>query len=125
MHPELFRIPFTELTVKSYGVMMVCGFIAAIYIIRKLSRDMGENSEHITTAALYSLMAGVAGARIFYVIHYWQDFRGRAIISAFAVWDGGLELLGGVLLAVLVIGVYLRVNKLPVRRYLDILGVGL
>ncbi|MGA2915964.1 MAG: prolipoprotein diacylglyceryl transferase family protein [Sedimentisphaerales bacterium] len=125
MHPELFRIPFTELTVKSYGVMMVCGFIAAIYIIRKLSRDMGENAEHITTAALYSLIAGVAGARIFYVIHYWQDFRGRGLINVFAVWDGGLELLGGVLLAVLVIGIYLRVNKLPVRRYLDILGVGL
>ncbi len=125
MHPELFRIPFTELTVKSYGVLMVCGFIAAIYIIRKLSRDMGENAEHITTAALYSLIAGVAGARIFYVIHYWQQFRGRAIISIFAVWDGGLELLGGVLLAVVVIAVYLRANKLPVRRYLDILGVGL
>ncbi len=125
MHPELFRIPFTELTVKSYGVMMVCGFIAAIYIIRRLSRDMGENSEHITTAALYSLIAGVAGARVFYVIHYWQDFRSEKLINVFAVWDGGLELLGGVILAVLVIGFYLRINKMPVRRYLDILGVGL
>ena len=125
MHPELFRIPFTELTVKSYGVMMVCGFIAAIYIIRRLSRGMGENAEHVTTAALYSLIAGVAGARIFYVIHYWQQFRGRGIVEMFAVWNGGLELLGGVLLAILIIVVYLWAKKLPVRRYLDILGVGL
>ena len=76
MHPELFRIPFIPLTVTSYGVMMVCGFIAAIYIIRRLSRGMGENAEHVTTAALYSLIAGIAGARIFYVVHYWQQFRG-------------------------------------------------
>ncbi|MGB8227002.1 MAG: prolipoprotein diacylglyceryl transferase [Sedimentisphaerales bacterium] len=125
MHPELFRIPFTELTVKTYGVMMVCGFIAAIYIIRRLSRGMGENAEHVTTAALYSLIAGVAGARIFYVIHYWPQFRGRGIAEMFAVWNGGLELLGGVLLAILIIVVYLWAKKLPVRRYLDILGVGL
>lgn len=125
MHPELFRIPFTQLTVKSYGVMMVCGFISAIYIIRRLSREIGDNEEHITTAALYSLIAGVVGARVFYVIHYWQDFKGARLINMFAVWDGGLELLGGVLLAVLVIGIYLRVNKLPVRRCLDILAVGL
>jgi phosphatidylglycerol:prolipoprotein diacylglycerol transferase len=125
MHPELFRIPFTELTVKSYGVLMTAGFVAAIYIIRRLSRGMGENAEHITTAALYSLIAGVVGARVFYVIHYFGQFRGRGVLAIFAVWEGGLELFGGVLLAILVIVVYLRTQKLPVRRYLDILAVGL
>ena len=125
MHPELFRIPFTALTVKSYGVLMVCGFIAAIYIIRRLSRGMGENAEHVTTAALYSLIAGVVGARIFYVIHYWRQFKGKGAIEMLAVWKGGLELLGGVLLAILIIVLYMRAKKLPVRRYLDILGVGL
>ena len=125
MHPELFRIPFTHLTVKSYGVMMVLGFICAIVIIRKLSRGMGENEDHVTTAALYSLIAGVIGARLFYVVHYWAQFKGRGITEIFAVWDGGLELLGGVLTTISVIIIYLRFNRLPVRRYLDILAVGL
>ncbi len=126
MHPELFRIPFTDLTVKSYGFLMVCGFIAAIFLIRRLSRDLGDHSEHITTAALYSLIAGVVGARIFYVIHYWSpQFSGKNILDIFAVWKGGLELLGGVLLAVFTIVMYLWIQKLPLRRYLDILGIGL
>jgi phosphatidylglycerol:prolipoprotein diacylglycerol transferase len=126
MHPELFRIPFTELTVKSYGMMMVCGFIAAIFIIRRLTRGMGpENTEHITAAALYSLLAGIVGSRIFYVIHYWQQFSGKGLLEIFAVWKGGLELLGGVFFSILVIVVYLWRQKLPVRRYLDILAIGL
>ncbi|MFA6426397.1 MAG: prolipoprotein diacylglyceryl transferase [Phycisphaerae bacterium] len=125
MHPELFRIPFTDLTVKSYGVLMVFGFMCAIYIIRKLSRGMGENEDHVTTAALYSLIAGVAGSRLFYVVHYWSQFKGRGILEIFAVWDGGLELLGGVLTTISVIVIYLRVKGLPIRRYLDILAVGL
>jgi phosphatidylglycerol:prolipoprotein diacylglycerol transferase len=126
LHPELFHIPFTDLTVKSYGFLMVCGFISAIFVIRRMSRDLGDHSEHITSAALYSLIAGVVGARIFYVIHYWgPQFSGRHIIDVFAVWKGGLELLGGVLLAVFTIVFYLLKMKLPVRRYLDILGIGL
>lgn len=125
MHPELFRIPFTDLTVKSYGFLMVCGFILAIAIIRRLSRELGEHQEHITSAALYSLIAGVVGARIFYVIHYWRQFEGKPLSDIFAVWKGGLELLGGVILAILVIVSYIYVKKLPLRRYLDILGIGL
>jgi phosphatidylglycerol:prolipoprotein diacylglycerol transferase len=46
-------------------------------------------------------------------------------LDIFAVWKGGLELLGGVLLAVFTIVAYLIKQKLPARRYLDILGIGL
>jgi phosphatidylglycerol:prolipoprotein diacylglycerol transferase len=124
MHPELFEIPFIHLTVKSYGLMMVIAFLAAIYLIRHLSRNITPDPQLITNAALYSLIAGVAGARLFYVVHYFDKFRGN-LLSVFAVWQGGLELLGGVILAITVIIFYLRYHKLPVRRYLDILAVGL
>jgi phosphatidylglycerol:prolipoprotein diacylglycerol transferase len=124
MHPELFEIPFLHLTVKSYGTMMVIAFLAAIYIIRRLSRDITPNPQHITNAALYSLIAGVVGARLFYVIHYFDQFQGH-LLSVFAIWKGGLELLGGVVLAIAVIGFYCWHHKLPVRRYLDILAIGL
>lgn len=124
MYPELFEIPFTGLTVKSYGLMMVIGFLAAVSLIRRLSRDITPNSQLITNAALYSLIAGVAGARLFYVIHYFDRFRGD-LLSVFAVWQGGLELLGGVVAAINVIILYLRYHKLPVRRYLDILAIAL
>jgi phosphatidylglycerol:prolipoprotein diacylglycerol transferase len=124
MHPELFRIPFTTLTVKSYGLMMVIGFLAAVYIIRRLSRNITPDPEMITNAGLYSLTTGVVGARIFYVLHHFDDFRGD-LMSVFAIWEGGLELLGGVIGALLVIFLYLRHHKLPVRRYFDILIIGL
>jgi len=124
MYPELFKIPFTELTVKSYGLMMVTGFLGAVFLIRHLSRNITPDPQLITNAALYSLIAGVVGARLFYVVHYFEKFRG-APLSVFAIWQGGLELLGGVVLAITVIILYLWYHKLPVRRYLDILAIGL
>jgi len=124
MHPELFRIPFTDLTVKTYGLMMVIGFMTAVWVIRLLSRKITPDPQLITNAALYSLIAGVGGARLFYVVHYWDQFQ-NDLPSIFAIWNGGLELLGGVICAILVIVFYLRHHKLPIRQYLDILAIGL
>jgi len=104
--------------------MMVIAFLVAIYVIRLLSRKFTSDPAHITNAALYALIAGLIGARIFYVIHYFQDFKDD-LLSVFAIWQGGLELLGGVVFAIPVIILYLVVHKLPTRQYLDVLAVGL
>lgn len=124
MYPELFKIPLINLSVWSYGVMIVIGFLVAIFIIRHLSRDITPNPDLITNAALYSLIAGVVGARLFYVVHFIDQFKGRWL-SVFAIWRGGLELLGGVILAITVIWFYIRRHKLSFRLYADILAIGL
>jgi phosphatidylglycerol---prolipoprotein diacylglyceryl transferase len=124
MYPELFQIPFTHLTIKSYGLMMVIGFLVAVYIIKRFSRDITSDSQLVTNVSLYALIAGIIGARIFYVIHYFSHFQ-TDLLSVFAIWRGGLELLGGAILAIAVIFIYLLYHKLPVRRCLDILAIGL
>lgn len=124
MYPILFKIPLINLPVYAYGVMIVIGFLTAIFIVRRLSRDITPDPTYITNAALYSLVAGIAGARLFYVVHYFDRFKGQWL-SVFAIWKGGLELLGGVVLAVAVIWFYIRRHKLPFRHYVDILAIGL
>jgi phosphatidylglycerol---prolipoprotein diacylglyceryl transferase len=124
MHPELFRIPFTSLTVKGYGLMLVIGFLLAVHVIRRLSKNITPDPQMITNASLYSLVAGVIGARVFYILHHFVNFTGN-LKSVFAIWQGGLELLGGVIAAIAVIVLYLRYHKLPARQYLDILAIGL
>jgi phosphatidylglycerol:prolipoprotein diacylglycerol transferase len=103
--------------------MLVIAFLAAISLIRRLSRDITPDPRMITNAALYALIAGVGGARAFYVFHYWGRFKDN-LASVFAIWDGGLEQLGG-LLALVVIYLYIRFHKLPVRKYFDIIAIAL
>jgi len=104
--------------------MMVIGFLAAVSLIRRLSRNITPNPQLITNAALYSLIGGVVGARLFYVLHHFEHFKENPG-SVFAIWQGGLELLGGVILAITIILFYLLYHKLPIRRYLDILAIAL
>lgn len=103
---------------------MVVGFLAALTLIRHLSRKLTPDPRFVTNAALYSLLAGIAGARVFFVIHYFDQFRGSPF-SWFAIWEGGLEFLGGVFFATVVLLLYLRHHKLPIRHYLDIIAIGL
>ena len=128
MHPEIFQIPFIHISIKSYGLMIVIGLLATIFVIRKLSDRIGQplaNKDAITNGALYALIAGVVGSRIFYVVHHYELFRGRSITSFFAIWEGGLELLGGVILAMVILLAYLMYLRLPIRRYLDIIAIAI
>jgi phosphatidylglycerol:prolipoprotein diacylglycerol transferase len=124
MYPELFEIPFIHLTVGSYGPMMVIGFLAAVFLIKRLGRNIAPDPNVITNIALCSLIAGVLGARLFFVVHHFEKFQEKPL-DVFAVWQGGLEFLGGLIPAIVLIFVYLLYKKLPIRRYFDILAIGL
>ncbi len=124
MHSELFEIPFIHVIVQSYGTMMVIGFLVAVALMRRLMKRSDQNPEHVTNIAMYALISGIIGARVFYVIHHHDLFVGR-YWEVFAVWQGGLEFLGGVLTAIGFLWIYLWRKKLPKRLYLDILAIGL
>lgn len=124
MHPELFEIPFLHISVKSYGTMMVIGFLTACWLMRRMMRRAGQKPDFVSNIAMYALICGVLGARVFYVLHYFEQFKNRPM-DVFAVWQGGLELLGGVIAAIAFLWIYLWKQKLPKRLYLDVLAVGL
>ncbi|MFI4913218.1 MAG: prolipoprotein diacylglyceryl transferase [Sedimentisphaeraceae bacterium JB056] len=123
MHPELFKLPFTDLTVKSYGVMVVLGFFFAVIIIKKLCKRVGLDHNELINGAFYSFIVGIIGARIFHVIHYYDSFH--SIGEMLAIWRGGLELLGGVLPAILFLILYLKFKKIDVLLSLDIFSAAL
>src|SRR5210317_1448299 len=120
MHPELFEIPFLHVSVKTYGTLMVIGFLVAVWLMRRMMRRINQNPDYISNVAMYSLLCGVAGARVFYIIHHHVKPA-----EWLAIWQGGLELLGGVIAGIAFLLFYLFRQKLPKRVYLDVLAVGL
>jgi phosphatidylglycerol:prolipoprotein diacylglycerol transferase len=122
MHPEIFEVPFLHVTVKSYGTMMVIGFLLSVLLMRRMMKRVGQNPEWITNAALYALISGLVGSKLFYVFHHADQFRDnwRSVFSG-----SGFEFLGGVLAAIGFLLIYCRVKKLPFRIYFDVLAVGL
>jgi phosphatidylglycerol:prolipoprotein diacylglycerol transferase len=124
MYPELFNIPFLNIPVQGYGTLMVIGFLVSVLVMRRMVKRFGQNPETIANLAMYVLICGIIASRIFYVVHYPQYFAGKPM-QIFAVWQGGLEFLGGVIGAGGFLAFYFWRQKLPKLRCLDVLAVGL
>ncbi len=126
MHPTMFTIPFLPdwlAEVKSYGVMMMIAFLTSIWMCCRRAMRSQANPDIVLNLGFISLVAGVLGARIMFVWHYWDTRFANQVSPWGAVLDirsGGLEFWGGPLLTIPAMYIYLKyMAKVSVRWYLD------
>jgi len=119
MFPTVLRIG--NLHIYSYGVMLFISFLCGIAVVEHRAKKFGVDPKKITDLALWVLLAVVVGSRLFYVAFHWQEFS-NDLIGIIAFWRGGLAglmfyggFLGGIIAGVL----FVRINKLPVRKLMD------
>ena len=123
MYPILFEIG--PLTIRGYGVMLALSFLLGIYLALKRSQERGLNQNHMVNLCLITIVAGIVGARIMYVIPHWDEFSGHPLdaISPFqssgAIGLLGLTMYGGFIGAIASSLLYLRYHRLPIWRTCD------
>jgi phosphatidylglycerol:prolipoprotein diacylglycerol transferase len=132
MFPTMFTIPFLPAwlaDVKSYGVMMMIAFLTGIWMACRRAMRSQANPDTVLNMGFIALVAGIAGARAMFVIHYWDTrFANQAnpLAAVFDIRAGGLEFWGGPILVVPALIIYLRyIAKVSVRWYLDICAASL
>ena len=99
--PSDGAIELGPLQIRAYGLMIALGVLAAVKFASVRWRQRGGNPDDITAVATWAVPAGLIGARIYHVVTDYQRFRGRWL-HAFAIWEGGLGIWGGVALGALV-----------------------
>lgn len=132
MHEELFHIG--PVVIRSYGVMLALAFLACIIYVRMVARRDGKPFELYLSVAYIMIFGGIIGARLFYVLFHLGEFADNwlASFNPFAsdhFGIAGLNMYGGVLVAVLATVVYCRFKKVSVLDLFDYfaptLGLGL
>ncbi len=97
MYPVLFRLG--PLKLYSFGLMVVLAFLSAAWITVKELRRKGIQPDNMDTYPLLALVAGILGARVYYLIAHFQDVLRdpvHAVVSGSGLtWYGGA--LGGVI----------------------------
>ena len=99
--PSSGAIHIGSFQIRAYGLMIALGVVAAVKFASVRWRQRGGNPEDISAIATWAVPAGLIGARLYHVITDYQRFRGRWW-HAFAIWEGGLGIWGGVALGALV-----------------------
>lgn len=98
-----FRIAF-------YAIIIVIGMMAGIWIAQKDARRRGQDPELYFDFALYAIVCSIIGARIYYVIFAWDNYKDD-LWQIFNTRAGGLAIYGGVIAAVITLAVFSKINK--------------
>ena len=70
MHPILLQ--FGSVTIRSYGLMAAVGFLLGCLMIGVNRKYAKMSSDQASTSLFVAMIAGIVGARIFYVVQFFD-----------------------------------------------------
>jgi prolipoprotein diacylglyceryl transferase len=88
------------LTIRFYGLMLVLGILAAVFIAARRWEAKGGDRDLAYRVSMWGVVWGIIGARLYHVITSWDEVPDEWW-GVFAVWKGGLGIWGGVALGAL------------------------
>ncbi len=118
--PVIFHLGAFEL--RWYSLAIMLAIVAAVLVTAHLGKKKGIATEEIYSLALWVVIAGVVGARLFHVIDHWEHYANNPLqilgFQGLAIWGA---LAGGGLAMIL----YAKIRHIPLGRLVDALAPAL
>jgi phosphatidylglycerol:prolipoprotein diacylglycerol transferase len=117
MHPVLLNLGGFE--IYTYGFFVAVAAVASYALAVRRAARFGISPSDVTDLFFFVFVAGILGARVFYVGQHWDEFEGR-FWHVFSLREGGLVWYGGFIGATIG-GVFLaRLRRWPILRLCDL-----
>jgi len=120
MRPVLFTLG--PLTISAYPVMICLGACVAVWLTLREIERLGLNQKAYLTICLIGFSSGLLGARLMNCIVFYDLYRAEPWWKVLAIWEGGLAMYGGVLLALPLCYAYTRFKGLSFWQVADTLA---
>ena len=125
--PRLFP---EGLPIRGYGVMVLTGSLVAMGMVLHRARQVGLNPEVIFSLAFVLFICGILGARLFFVIEYWDtrfryDDWSTTLLEIVKFTEGGLVFYGSIIGGALAYVVMVRRMRLPGLALADLIAPSL
>jgi phosphatidylglycerol:prolipoprotein diacylglycerol transferase len=93
------EIHLLGISLKSFGIVFACGFVAAGAILVRRLKELGKPPDYSYEMTFAALVGGLVGSRVYYVIQNYSQVKHDLLGSLFSgsglVWYGGV--IGGAL----------------------------
>lgn len=107
-----------------YGMIIGLGMLAGIWIAQSDAKRRGQNPDVYLDFALYAIIFSIMGARLYYVVFDWDNYKDN-LIQILNLRAGGLAIYGGVIAAVITLIIFTKVKKLSFFTMADSGCIGL
>jgi phosphatidylglycerol:prolipoprotein diacylglycerol transferase len=117
MYPVFFH--FGNFKIYAYGFFIALGFVVGFILATLNARKEGVPFERVVDLFFYSVLSGIIGSRLLFVLIDFDAYRGN-LLRIFKIWEGGLVFYGGLILAISVSIGYMRWHRLPIWKLADL-----
>ena len=122
--PVIFtiRIGNFHLDLRWYGLLIVTGVVVGAWVAAREVRRRGENPEYVWEGLVWVLVAGLVGARLWYVVNDILGGNSRYLddpVSIIRINEGGLHFFGAILFGLVALIIFARRNQLDMWLLLD------
>ena len=117
--------------VRGYGTMLVAAAAAGTWLSVIRGRKIGIDADTIIALGLEVFLAGIAGARIFFVLEYHEQFFSddksllQSILAIINIPAGGLVVFGAIPTASIAAWMFSRRRKISITQLADCVAPGL
>ena len=113
-------LPIFGFKIYTWGIFFALSFLISTFLASNYAKKKGKNPEVVYGVAFYSLMGGIVGARLLYVVLNFNQFN--SLFDVVNLTQGGLVSYGGLLGAVVSLYLYFKRNKLNFLEYFNLLA---
>ena len=125
----------TGLPIRGYGVMLVVAIFSAVALAMRRARQANIDPDTMISLSMALVLAGIAGARIFFVVQHWRQFQKETLretaLAMLSFSEGGLVVYGSLIGGAFALWWFIRKHRLPGLAFADLaapsvlLGMGL
>jgi phosphatidylglycerol:prolipoprotein diacylglycerol transferase len=95
--------------VRWYGILVALAVITLLLMMFREVKRLGISQDIVYSLALWGIIGGVIGARLFHIIDYWSYYT---VHPGEIIGFAGLSLYGAIIGAVAAVWIYTRVRKI-------------
>ena len=105
-----------------YGIIITIGIVLAVLYTIKRGKQEGFTTDDVLDYAIWVVLVGIIGARLYYVAMTWGRYE--SFLDIFAIWNGGLAIYGGLIGGALTIMYISYKKQKSVLKFFDMVTPG-
>lgn len=117
---EFTQFSLGPLTIHVWGIFVALGFLLGTWACARFAKEQGLQAKIFWDALAWIIIGSLLVGRIFHVFFYEPEFYLAHPGSIFAIWEGGMSIMGG-FVGALFFGVwYLYARKVDIWKYVAV-----